>query len=385
MLAYEAIMETANDKPSCSAKGVYRHGLKFRIRWFDHKGDRQSEVFATAKKAEAALRKHLSEVDDIRAGLKKAFPDRTFDELFNYWVAKRVQHKRSGSDDESIIRKHLRPSFGALRLRDFSVEHVDDFREERDDLSEKTVHNHLTLLRTLLGVARDELGWIGGFAKFKKPRLRLFESDFRYLRNDDEIRRFLAAARDEGPLAFTLYATAIYTGMRAGELGGLRRGDIDFEAGRITVQRSFDGPTKSGDARYIPLLAPLVPVLKQWLLQSPADHVFLNNEGGVLRPSGRIYQEVLQRVLEAGGFDTVTTSAGKQRHYIRFHDLRHTFASTWVSKGGDLFKLQKILGHKSPVMTQRYAHLSPDAFKGDIERLGSVDALAEGVVLKLRA
>ena len=55
---------------------------------------------------------------------------------------------------------------------------------------------------------------------------------------------------------------------------------------------------------------------------------------------------------------------------IRFHDLRHTFASHWMLKGGDLYRLQKILGHKSIAMTQRYAHLSPDAFQQDWGRFG---------------
>jgi integrase len=56
---------------------------------------------------------------------------------------------------------------------------------------------------------------------------------------------------------------------------------------------------------------------------------------------------------------------------VRFHDLRHTFASPWAARGGDLFKLRKILGHHSAQMTMRYAHLAPDAFKDDYARLGT--------------
>ena len=55
---------------------------------------------------------------------------------------------------------------------------------------------------------------------------------------------------------------------------------------------------------------------------------------------------------------------------FRFHDLRHTFASHWVMRGGDLFKLQKILGHSSIEITLRYAHLAPHAFADDYGRLG---------------
>ena len=74
---------------------------------------------------------------------------------------------------------------------------------------------------------------------------------------------------------------------------------------------------------------------------------------------------------------------GKERPYVRFHDLRHTFASHWAMKGGDLFKLQKILGHQSVQMTMRYAHLAPDAFRDDYGRLGTAIAVGEADVIEL--
>lgn len=83
-------------------------------------------------------------------------------------------------------------------------------------------------------------------------------------------------------------------------------------------------------------------------------------------PKDRVFCERFRRVLDAAGFEP--PKGKRQAHYIRFHDLRHTFASHWMMQGGDLFKLQKILGHKSTELTLRYAHLSPDAFAGDLGR-----------------
>jgi site-specific recombinase XerD len=77
-----------------------------------------------------------------------------------------------------------------------------------------------------------------------------------------------------------------------------------------------------------------------------------------------IFQEVLHRVL-VGAELPLVERGGKLKRYLHFHDLRHTFASHWVMKGGDLFKLQKILGHKTVQMTMRYAHLQPAAFRED--------------------
>ena len=97
---------------------------------------------------------------------------------------------------------------------------------------------------------------------------------------------------------------------------------------------------------------------------------FPNRDGGMLRPSGRVFQEVLHRVLARSGLPE-RERRGRPRPYIVFHDLRHTFASHWVASGGDLFKLQKILGHKTVQMTMRYAHLAPAAFREDWDRLSA--------------
>jgi hypothetical protein len=57
---------------------------------------------------------------------------------------------------------------------------------------------------------------------------------------------------------------------------------------------------------------------------------------------------------------------------LHFHDLRHTFASQWVMSGGDLYVLKDILGHKSIVMTQRYAHLSPEYKRSMVDRMEKI-------------
>ncbi len=80
----------------------------------------------------------------------------------------------------------------------------------------------------------------------------------------------------------------------------------------------------------------------------------------MLIPSARAFQDVLHRVLEAAKFP---------RGYITFHGLRHTFASHWMMNGGDIFRLQKILGHKDTQMTQRYSDLAPEAYAQDHARL----------------
>jgi integrase len=277
--------------------------------------------------------------------------------------------KRSGHHDESIIRAHLRPAFGAFMLHEISVVHIDKFIVERAHLNKKTVANHLTLLGAMLNVAK-EIGWLALVPRIRKPKVRIFSADFSYLRTDEEVRRFLVAASEEARVTFVMCSAAIYTGMRAGELAGLHRGDVSFESRLITVQRSFSGPTKAEDVRYVPILDPLLPLLREHRLAISGRLVFPNEVGEMFDRSARVFQEAFHRVLKRAAFPKIERG-GKERHYIRFHDLRHTFASHWVMKGGDLFKLQKILGHKTVQMTMRYAHLAPHPFSEDFRRFGS--------------
>jgi len=325
----------------------------------DVDGKRQSESHPTYREAEAAMRRRKVQAEGIRSGAVERPPDpHRFDELCDYWIEHQASRKRSSKDDESIIRRHLRPAFGGLLLGEVTVRRVDRFVTSKSELSPKTVHNHLTLLKSMLNLA-VELGWLVKVPKIQKPRL--VEQDYGWLKTEADIRALLGAATEEAPGVLEIYATAVYTGMRAGELLGLTWGEIDLERRLITVLRSYDKPTKTAAIRRVPILDPLLPVLRRWALECPTEVVFPGATGEPQGPGARVLQEVLKRCLERAEL------IGEEGHYERvtFHHLRHTFASHWVMAGGDMYRLQKILGHKSVQMTQRYAHLAPEVFSED--------------------
>lgn len=121
---------------------------KWRIRWIDHEGKRQSDVFESYAEAERELQARQVGADEVRAGRRLPSPaHHTFGELCDYWQKHRAQSKRSEKDDLSIIQKDLRPAFGGQRLRDVTVEAVDKFKRERAGLSPKAVSNHLRASR----------------------------------------------------------------------------------------------------------------------------------------------------------------------------------------------------------------------------------------------
>ena len=96
----------------------------------------------------------------------------------------------------------------------------------------------------------------------------------------------------------------------------------------------------------------------------------------------RIFKQRFHRVLDAAGFPRPPANE-RALHYINFHGLRHSFASHWVMRGGDLFKLQKILGHKNVQMTIRYAHLQPSAYAADYGRMSGMVPGQGGEVVEL--
>ena len=357
----------------------------WRVRYFDESGKRKSGgVFPTLKEAMVEQRLREAHVEEIKRGLRSPTPgDHTFNELCDYWIAKVLPQKRSGKKDQSIIRAHLRPTFGNQHLREIGRQHIDEYKLQRRHLDNKTIHNQLTLMISMMNVA-VEMNWLVKAPKIKKPKVRIFNKDYRYLKNKEEVDRFLRSAFVEGEGVFMLYATAVYTGARAGELAALERDDINFDQRLITIQRGLNGPCKAEDIRRVPILDPLLPLLREWLLKTPGRLVFPNEAGHRHQESARVFQETLHRVLERGEFPKVLIK-NKERHYITFHGLRHTFASYWMMNGGLIDRLKRILGHKSVAMTERYSHLSPQAFAEDYSRLGASApncSLAEVLPLK---
>jgi integrase len=359
-----------------------KHGKGYRARWTDEKGERQSRCFRFKRDADLFEMRKKAEVEEIGAGIRAEKPcKRSFSEACDLWLVARSK-KRSAKDDRSIINKHLRPFIGNKACDEIDESDGDTYANEHDDLSEKTVGNHITLFTSILNyVSRLKPPWLASVPKFKRPSVSWCSQDYQYLRSDEEMSRFLRAAKEEDPIVFAMYATAIYTGMRAGELAGLQWTDIDFDQRLITVQRSYGGPTKSKRIRRVPVLSAILPILRSWRLKCGTRLVFPSHSLTMQQASGRIFQEVLHRVLERAGFKKVERN-GKLRSYIRFHDLRHTFASHWMMKGGTIYKLQRILGHQSIAMTERYSHLAPAAFKEDYD-LFEAPVIELGEVIEL--
>ena len=232
---------------------------------------------------------------------------------------------------------------------------------QRKKLSSATIRAHLVLLRNMLNhaVAWGHLAHNPASA-VKGPKLAHTEME---CLTPDEVKVFLAACDDRHR---PLFAAAIMTGMRLGELLGLKWDDVNWRGGTIRVTRSlyngqFVEPKTSRSVRTIGMSNRLAAILRKHKLAapySPFDLVFPTPEGTPMDQAN-----LRHRVFA----DTLTRAKLRK---IRIHDLRHTFASLLINQGENLKYVQSQLGHSSITTTvDRYGHLMPDAHRGANDRL----------------
>ena len=279
-------------------------------------------------------------------------------------------HKKPSSfdADERIVRLHLVPYFGSKKLDEIGGLDVDRFKaaQKQKGLSEKTVNNHLAVLRKMLATAVE---WN---YKAKVPPVKWFK------RGSEKVAYFKAEeserllAQVDGQL-HALVLTALRTGMRRGELLALRWTCVDFAQSYIRVESSDwqgrVGSTKTGRTRVVPMSRELAVALERHRRRSPvSEFVFCNQDGSPLRFTQ--IKRPLYSACKAAGLPEV-----------QWHVFRHTFASQLVMAGVSLKAVQELLGHRTMDMTLRYSHLAPSILSEAVERLTEVGEKAKAAPL----
>jgi len=192
----------------------------------------------------------------------------------------------------------------------------------------------------------------------------------------DEAGVFLEAARKHAHRDYPLFLCALRTGMRLGELLGLQWGDVDFNGCFIEVRRNLVAgritTPKSGRTRRVDMSQQLLETLKGLLTSRKAEAlkngwgkvpewVFCNEDGGAL-DGDNLRHRVFYKVLEKSGL-----------RRVRFHDLRHTYASLLLQQGESPAYVKEQLGHASIQTTvDVYGHLIPGANRQAVDRLDDV-------------
>jgi len=273
------------------------------------------------------------------------------------------------------IEQVLIPQFGHALLNEVEREHI---RTLIADLTQQgkarnTIENCLVPLKAVYYQAMEEgfvshnpVARLGRIFKRKKDR----RADITPLERE-EVNHLLTTVKDTFPFLYPLILCAVRTGLRQGELIGLQGGDVDFHGGFIEVRRGIvlgkETTTKSHMIRRVDMSQHLQDTLKQLkevrLLEAMAagneltPWVFLSKGGK--RWDERHLRRVWVKCLEAA-----------ELRHIRFHDLRHTYASELAAQGAPIKYVQSQLGHSSIQVTMDiYAHFFEKRSSGWVNKL----------------
>ena len=354
---------TAGRNPA-TGRAIYKNVL----------GKTQAEVKEKLKKAiEETKGLNIAKAESYTVG-------QWMDVWYEYYAQIKVRPS-SHKTYEGYIKNHIKPSVGSIPLPKLTTldlqrlyqkllteGRVDRLESQNQPkgLSTKTVRNINQVISSAMQLAIQQ----HLIAQNPTDGCALPKTEHREMQtlSADQLAAFLLEAKHSG--VFEMYYIELATGLRRGELLGLKWEDIDFTAQMLRVRRQVgrvngevrEAPLKTKNAyRTISLGTDAMGILKQQREKQPSSsYVFPGPTGGPIAPDSVLH--MLHRVLDRAGLPE-----------IRFHDLRHTFATLALQNGVDVKTVSGMLGHFSAGFTlDTYAHVTTAAQRQAAETMGAV-------------
>lgn len=270
------------------------------------------------------------------------------------WVAARVVERETRRGDTSMLTHHINPHFTGKPLVSIGRMDVQSWvrQLEQNGIGSFAIRRAYNLLAVMLGAA--VLEGILNVSPCRKIDLPATPPKAPAWFTPDQVRAVVAALPHRHGVATALM---VWTGLRWGEMAGLRVGDVNWDRCALSVvgARSQDGawkeyPKTSKSRREVPMPAAVMDLLRE-LADDRMEDATLFVTPRQSRPwSGGNWRRVWDQGLEDAGVPLEFTP----------HHCRHTAASWLVQAGVPLYDVQRLLGHESFQTTQKYAHLAPD-------------------------
>ena len=241
--------------------------------------------------------------------------------------------------------RQLHPFFGEMDVNQISRDDLKRFVRERkaQGRSDMTVRRDLACLSSAITTAMNYLEGAPEFnvvTNFSKRHLKESPRERFLTRGEvDHLKEMTTKT-----IHAQMIELAVQTGMRKSELLGLTWKKIDLDQREITLKGS---ETKNGQARIIPLTKAAVSLVSQIEKSPRTQHVFWIRD----------WEGDQRRMVEIKRWWEGSVRRSELED-LRFHDLRHTFASWWCQRNGNLMALKSILGHSTMAMVNRYSHLA---------------------------
>jgi len=280
------------------------------------------------------------------------------DEYISY--KRDVRQNRAWKRDVNSL-KHLTNFFGNIKLSLITPSDIIDYQNKRlsdtinnHPIKPATINRELSCLRSLFNLAKQRNKFFGENPVSKVSFLEENNQMERILSFEEEERLLDACPSYIKPIVYT----ALYTGMRKMEILSLKWENVNLDKNIITIEATN---SKSKKKKLIPISSNLKMVLiEQKLKTGYQDFVFLTTRGTNFVGPNSLTKVFLKACNESG--------TGK----IRFHDLRHTFATRGIEATGNIVAVSKILGHKDLQTTMRYVHPDKSLFE-TVEKISGLN------------
>ena len=270
--------------------------------------------------------------------------------------AKADKKEKSVTREEGLFNVWISPTLGHLPMKVIAPFHLEKLKKTMTEgrQSPRSVEYALSVVRQIFNTAK-RLGAFEGEnptakVKFPKPD----NGRMRFLTHE-EASALLESLKGKGANVHDMTLLSLNCGLRFGEIASLTWQDVDTEKGVLTIRDAKAG------SRYAFLTEQAAEMLKNRLQGNPSDYVFQGRKGKLNQISLTFSRTVDKLKLNEGVDDP--------RLRICFHSCRHTYASWMIEHGQDLYTVQKLLGHKTNVMTQKYAHMAENKLRGAAQAL----------------
>lgn len=336
---------------------IRRRAGNWQVRYWDPNGRQRSETFE--RKTDATRFAATIETDVVRGDwLDPQLGRVTFGKWADDWLGQLTHLKpKTKLDYQSSLRSHVVPYLGKAKIADLDRVMLRRWIADldKDGASPATISRAVHVGRSILDLAVDA-GALKANPAIGLKTPRVLKSDKHFL-TPDQVEDLAEAIGRPGD---QLVRFATYTGLRAGELGALRRGRLDLGRGVVEVAESLAdvagtlhfGSTKTYARRHVPLPDFLVAEMVEFLAgrsDDPDELVFRSPLGGPLR-HGNFYRRFYRPAVTAAGLPET----------VRFHDLRHTYAAFCIASTADPYAVMKRMGHSTITVTyDTYGHLFP--------------------------
>jgi excisionase family DNA binding protein len=299
------------------------------------------------EEAVLVARKRAGEAFKREHGLKNRKKDIGFCSFSKIYLEDYIMNSRRKWESDGYRLKKLTEFFKDVELGQITRSLVEKFRDSRRKAgnSESTVNRYLALLKRMFNLAIEE-----GYLEQNPMRGIRLHSERDTIKDriltEAEESRLLSESSDR---LRPVVKIALHTGMRLGEILGLRWVNVNFSKRKIKVEK-----TKSRKARFIPVNSTLFDELTR-----------LEKEAG---RDGRVFPFKSVRTA----FENACRRAGVKN--LTFHDLRRTFGTRLLEKGVDIVTIQKLYGHSGVSVTQRYLHPDDEVSRDAVELLSEKTA-----------